>query len=87
MLKNENETTRNNTYYIGFKARWERVDYQLFVFQWKSYDPEWTGVDTIPACLIFKEDKGRNRNRAMYVCTSVYLRNLWQGGEVSLVVG
>ncbi|CAJ2501433.1 Uu.00g042860.m01.CDS01 [Anthostomella pinea] len=54
MLKDE--IAADTTYYIGYKVRYDSVDYQTFVWQWKNYDSATVGVDNVPAVLTFAKD-------------------------------
>ncbi|KAI1305433.1 hypothetical protein F5Y03DRAFT_151894 [Xylaria venustula] len=54
MLKDE--TVADMTYYIGYKVRFDAVDYQTFVWQWKNYDSSTVGADNVPAVLTFSKD-------------------------------
>lgn len=56
MLKGAGEIALDTTYYIGYKVRFDAVDYQTFVWQWKNYDSDSVGVDNIPAVLTFGKD-------------------------------
>ncbi|KAI0433465.1 hypothetical protein F5Y09DRAFT_338683 [Xylaria sp. FL1042] len=54
MLKDT--TVADTTYYIGYKVRFDAVDYQTFIWQWKNYDSATVGADNVPAVLTFKKD-------------------------------
>lgn len=54
MLKDE--TVADTTYYIGYKVRFDAVDYQTFVWQWKNYDSATVDADNVPAVLTFRKD-------------------------------
>lgn len=54
MLKDE--TVGDMTYYIGYKVRFDAVDYQTFVWQWKNYDSSTIDADNVPAVLTFRKD-------------------------------
>ncbi|KAI0968052.1 hypothetical protein F4678DRAFT_232526 [Xylaria arbuscula] len=54
MLKDE--TVVDMTYYIGYKVRFDAVDYQTFVWQWKNYDSSTVKADDVPAVLTFRKD-------------------------------
>ncbi|KAI1369351.1 hypothetical protein F5Y08DRAFT_293097 [Xylaria arbuscula] len=54
MLKEE--TVADTTYYIGYKVRFDAVDYQTFVWQWKNYDSATVDADNVPAVLTFRKD-------------------------------
>lgn len=54
MLKDD--IAKDTTYYIGYKVRFDDVDYQTFVWQWKNYDAGTVGVDNVPAVLTFHKD-------------------------------
>ncbi|KAI1330340.1 hypothetical protein F5Y16DRAFT_362856 [Xylariaceae sp. FL0255] len=50
------KTVADTTYYIGYKVRFDAVDYQTFVWQWKNYDGSTVGADNVPAVLTFGKD-------------------------------
>ncbi|KAI0815522.1 hypothetical protein GGR55DRAFT_699377 [Xylaria sp. FL0064] len=54
MLKDE--IVADMRYYIGYKVRFDAVDYQTFVWQWKNYDSATVGPDNVPAVLTFRKD-------------------------------
>lgn len=54
MLKGE--IAEDTTYYIGYKVRFDAVDYQTFVWQWKNYDSDTVTPDNVPAVLTFGKD-------------------------------
>ncbi|KAI1275197.1 hypothetical protein F5Y07DRAFT_183760 [Xylaria sp. FL0933] len=54
MLKDE--IVADMTYYIGYKVRFEAVDYQTFVWQWKNYNSGTVGPDNVPAVPTFRKD-------------------------------
>jgi hypothetical protein len=62
---NQGQTQPDTTYHVSYKARWDAVDYQLFVFQWKTYDLDWVDRVNIPACLLFKQDADKRGNNTM----------------------
>lgn len=50
------ETEKDTTYYIGYKVRFEAIDYQAFIYQWKNYDSDTVGEDNVPIVLTFAKD-------------------------------
>ncbi|KAF1346273.1 hypothetical protein BDV97DRAFT_424290 [Delphinella strobiligena] len=65
MLKAEHQTVADTTYYIGYEVRWDAVDYQLIVFQWKDYSDE-TDTDDIPSVLVFRQDANKQNNNITF---------------------
>ncbi|KAH7150433.1 hypothetical protein B0J13DRAFT_606088 [Dactylonectria estremocensis] len=58
-------TKQNTTYYIGYHVRFDKVDCQTIVWQWKNYDSETVGTDNIPAALVFRKNSGDNKNHTI----------------------
>ncbi|KAI0204938.1 hypothetical protein F4808DRAFT_474244 [Astrocystis sublimbata] len=54
MLKDK--TVVDMTYYVGYRVRFDAVDYQTFVWQWKNYDGSTIEADNVPAVLTFRKD-------------------------------
>ncbi|KAF7548738.1 hypothetical protein G7Z17_g6862 [Cylindrodendrum hubeiense] len=59
------KTVQDKTYYIGYHVRFDSVDYQTIVWQWKNYDSETVDTDNIPAALVFRKNSGDDENHTI----------------------
>lgn len=62
---------KDTTYYVGYKVRFESVDYQTFVWQWKNYDSATVASDNVPAVLTFHKNPDDNNYHIMYDTPSI----------------
>lgn len=53
MLKTHNQPVQDNTYYVGYKVRFDDTDDGLIVFQWKNYLSQ-VDTDDVPISLFFR---------------------------------
>jgi hypothetical protein len=52
----KDKTARNLVYYMGYHVRFDNVDHQTIIWQWKNYNNETVDTDNIPAALVFRKD-------------------------------
>ncbi|KPM45320.1 hypothetical protein AK830_g1189 [Neonectria ditissima] len=61
----KSNTAQEQVYYIGYHVRFDKVDYQTIVWQWKNYDPDTVDTDNIPAALVFRKDSDGGENHTI----------------------
>ncbi|KAK7403100.1 hypothetical protein QQX98_011165 [Neonectria punicea] len=59
------KTAQEKVYYIGYHVRFDKVDYQTIVWQWKNYDPDTVKTDNIPAALVFRKNSDGSENHTI----------------------
>lgn len=55
MLKTFNQPVADQTYYIGYKVRFDDTDDGLIAFQWKNYLSQ-VDTDNVPIALFFRKN-------------------------------
>ncbi|KAK7429923.1 hypothetical protein QQZ08_003545 [Neonectria magnoliae] len=61
----KDKTAQEKVYYIGYHVRFDKVDYQTIVWQWKNYDPDTVKTDNIPAALVFRKNSDGSENHTI----------------------
>ncbi|ORY17651.1 hypothetical protein BCR34DRAFT_596823 [Clohesyomyces aquaticus] len=70
------KTEVDTTYYIGYKVRFDNVDFATKAFQWKSYYDASAGYkDVIPAALIFRKDADGKDNHTIHFEAQTVAKN------------